>query len=94
MSGWAQVNGRDVLAAHPKKKAQFDNYYLQHFSLWLDIKIFFLTILKVFKSDDVEEGVIAETESIEEVALTDSTIIEIEKRLKKNKKKLYRGWYQ
>lgn len=58
ISGWAQVNGRDVLAAMPKKKAEFDAYYLQHFSLWLDIKIFFMTIVKVFKSDDVVEGVI------------------------------------
>lgn len=58
LSGWAQVNGRDVLAAHPKKKAEYDAYYLQHFSLWLDIKIFFMTIAKVFKSEDIEEGVI------------------------------------
>ena len=42
ISGWAQVNGRDVLAAQPKKKAEFDAYYLEHFSLWLDIKIFIL----------------------------------------------------
>ena len=58
ISGWAQVNGRDVLAANPKKKAEYDAYYLQHFSLWLDIKIFFMTIVKVFKHDDVVEGVI------------------------------------
>lgn len=60
ISGWAQINGRDVLAAHPSKKAQFDNYYLQHFSLWLDIKIFFMTIIKVFKHDSIEEGVITD----------------------------------
>ena len=58
ISGWAQVNGRDVLAANPKKKAEYDAYYLKHFSLWLDIKIFFMTIVKVLKSDDVVEGVI------------------------------------
>lgn len=58
ISGWAQVNGRDVLAANPKKKAEYDAYYLEHFSFWLDIKIFFMTIVKVFKSDDVVEGVI------------------------------------
>ncbi|MGM9682378.1 MAG: sugar transferase [Eubacteriales bacterium] len=58
ISGWAQVNGRDILAANPKKKAKYDAYYLEHFSLWLDIKIFFMTIVKVFKSDDVVEGVI------------------------------------
>ena len=58
ISGWAQVNGRDVLAAQPKKKAAFDAYYLKNFSLWLDIKIFFKTIKVVFKGDGVEEGVI------------------------------------
>ena len=58
ISGWAQVNGRDVLAAHPTKKAEFDAYYLKKFSLWLDIKIFFMTIGKVFSSGDVQEGVL------------------------------------
>ena len=56
ISGWAQVNGRDILAAKPKKKAEFDAYYVQHFSLWLDIKIFFMTIVKVFQRDGIVEG--------------------------------------
>ncbi len=60
ISGWAQVNGRDALAAHPTKKASYDAYYLRHFSFWMDVKIFFLTVVKVFKSDGVEEGVIKE----------------------------------
>ena len=81
ISGWAQVDGRDVLAANPKKKAEYDAYYLEHFSLWLDIKIFFMTIVKVFKSDDVVEGVIevpqdsVDKETIEiddEAAITES----------------------
>ena len=58
ISGWAQINGRDVLAANPKKKAEFDAYYLRHFSFWLDVKIFFITIVKVFRHDDVREGVL------------------------------------
>jgi len=58
ISGWAQINGRDILAAHPTIKAQFDNYYLQHFSFGLDIKIFFLTIVKVLKKNGVKEGVL------------------------------------
>ncbi len=60
ISGWAQVNGRDILAAHPTEKAKYDAYYLEHFSFWLDIKIFFMTILAVFKSDNTQEGVIEE----------------------------------
>ena len=68
ISGWAQVNGRDVLAAQPKKKAEYDGYYVKNFSLWLDIKIFFMTIKAVFKSDGIEEGVITE-----EVELSDES---------------------
>ena len=60
ISGWAQINGRDVLAADPKKKAEFDAYYLARFSPWLDIKIFFITIIKVLRHDDVEVGVVGE----------------------------------
>lgn len=66
ISGWAQVNGRDVLAAKPKKKAEFDAYYVRHFSLWLDIKIFFMTIVAVFKKDGIVEGVVENTENQEE----------------------------
>ena len=72
ISGWAQVNGRDVLAAHPKKKAKFDAYYVKKFSLWLDIKIFFMTIAKVFKREGVEEGVLDEEEETENKESTDT----------------------
>lgn len=65
ISGWAQVNGRDVLAAQPKKKAAFDAYYLEHFSLWLDIKIFFMTIKTVLKKDGVQEGAIEQADEKE-----------------------------
>jgi O-antigen biosynthesis protein WbqP len=58
ISGWAQVHGRDILAAQPTKKAAYDGYYLEHFSLWTDIKIFFKTIAVVLKKSDVEEGVV------------------------------------
>ncbi len=56
ISGWAQINGRDILAAHPTLKAKYDGYYLKHFSILMDIKIFFLSIFKVLKRSDVEEG--------------------------------------
>ena len=84
LSGWAQVNGRDVLGAHPTKKAQYDAYYLKNDNLWLDIKIFFMTIGKVFGVSDVEEGVITtdevvaevnETAELVEVAVTDDTVV-------------------
>lgn len=56
ISGWAQVNGRDLLAANPKKKAEYDRDYMVHMSPWLDIKILFLTIGKVVQKNDVVDG--------------------------------------
>lgn len=51
ISGWAQVNGRkNITWDH---KLECDVYYVEHLSLWLDIKIFFLTIYKVFKRESV-----------------------------------------
>ncbi len=56
ITGWAQVNGRDILAATPTKKAKFDCYYVNNVSLWLDIKIFFKTIVIVLRRKDYKEG--------------------------------------
>jgi O-antigen biosynthesis protein WbqP len=51
LTGWAQINGRDELPI-PQKVA-LDIEYLQNKTLWLDIKIIFLTGLKVLKRDNV-----------------------------------------
>lgn len=56
ITGWAQVNGRDILASHPKEKAKYDNYYLEHYSFLLDVKIFFKTIKVVLKGSNIQEG--------------------------------------
>jgi O-antigen biosynthesis protein WbqP len=45
LTGWAQVNGRDELPI-PEKVA-FDIDYLHRRSLWFDLKIIFLTLIKV-----------------------------------------------
>lgn len=74
ITGWAQIHGRDVLAAHPKEKAKYDAYYLHHFSMWLDIKIFFMTIAKIFKRSDIEEGVIIESRNVEDKAMSEETL--------------------
>ena len=66
ITGWAQVNGRDILASNPKKKAEYDAYYLEHFSFPLDVKIFFVTIAKVLKSSDVVEGVVNKEQTVTE----------------------------
>ncbi len=51
ITGWAQVNGRDELSIPDKVK--MDQYYLNNQSVWLDIKIVFLTSLNVIKSEGV-----------------------------------------
>jgi O-antigen biosynthesis protein WbqP len=51
ITGWAQVNGRDELSI-PDKVA-LDLEYLNHQSFWFDIKILWMTFLKVIKRDGV-----------------------------------------
>ena len=51
ITGWAQVNGRDELSI-PDKVA-LDVEYLNRQSLWFDIKILWMTLLKVLKCDGV-----------------------------------------
>lgn len=54
LTGLAQIRGRDELELDVK--ARLDGEYVEKMSLWLDIKIFFKTLLSVFKSDGVVEG--------------------------------------
>lgn len=51
LTGWAQINGRDELPI--VQKVRFDYEYLQRQSLFFDLKIMGLTLLKVFKRDGV-----------------------------------------
>ena len=51
LSGWAQVNGRDELPI--TQKVELDAEYLQRQSLCFDIKILWLTFLKVLQRQDV-----------------------------------------
>ena len=51
LTGWAQVNGRDELLI--PKKVELDVEYLHHQSLCIDIKIIWLTFIKVLKKDGV-----------------------------------------
>ncbi|OZQ61779.1 lipid carrier--UDP-N-acetylgalactosaminyltransferase [Paenibacillus sp. VTT E-133280] len=54
LTGWAQINGRDELEIDIK--ARLDGEYVRGLSLIFDIKVFFMTILSVLKSDGVKEG--------------------------------------
>jgi len=51
ITGWAQVNGRDDLPI--PVKVSFDEYYLNHRSLMFDLRIIFLTALKVVRKEGV-----------------------------------------
>ena len=51
LTGWAQVNGRDELPI--PEKVKLDVVYLQQQSFWFDIRIIWMTLVKVLKSDGV-----------------------------------------
>lgn len=53
ITGWAQVNGRNSISW--TKKFELDVYYVDHMSSSLDLKIFFLTIKKVFKREGINQ---------------------------------------
>lgn len=53
LTGLAQVNGRNNITW--EEIFEYDKYYVEHCSLWLDIKIIFKTIIKVFKKTDIVE---------------------------------------
>ena len=51
ITGWAQVNGRDELPI--PEKVKLDEWYLKNRSLWLDLKIVGMTVLKVIRKEGV-----------------------------------------
>lgn len=53
VTGWAQVNGRNAISW--EEKFELDVWYVDNQSLWLDIKILFLTVLKVLKRDGISQ---------------------------------------
>lgn len=60
ITGWAQVNGRNAISW--KKKFEYDVWYVERISFVLDIKIFFKTFFKVFKSEGIsKEGEVTTT---------------------------------
>ena len=51
ITGWAQVNGRNSISW--EEKFQLDIWYVENKNFWLDLKILFLTVKKVFLKDDI-----------------------------------------
>ena len=60
MSGWAQVNGRNNISW--TKKFELDVWYVEHCSLLLDVKILFMTVMKVLKRADINKDGFVVTE--------------------------------
>ncbi|WP_433773052.1 sugar transferase [Bacillus wiedmannii] len=54
LTGWAQINGRDELPIDVK--AKLDGEYVEKLSPLFDLKVFFMTIKSVLKSEGVKEG--------------------------------------
>lgn len=52
VTGWAQVNGRDTLSI--EEKVILDKVYYDQKSFWFDLRIVFLTALKVIKKQDIK----------------------------------------
>lgn len=53
LTGWAQVNGRNSITW--EEKFEYDVYYVRNLSLWMDLKIVFMTIKKVFCREGISQ---------------------------------------
>lgn len=51
LTGWAQANGRNAITWEEKFK--LDVWYVQHISFWVDVKVIFMTVKKVFCRDGI-----------------------------------------
>jgi sugar transferase EpsL len=54
ITGWAQVNGRNAISWEEKFK--LDVWYVDNRSFWLDLRILFLTVIKVFKLEGINHA--------------------------------------
>ena len=87
ITGWAQINGRKGVEWN--KRIKLNVWYVDHVSIWLDIKIFFKTIFKVFSNadnentgatvvapptDEVGEGIVEDTMDLGAVVLSETEV--------------------
>ena len=54
LTGWAQVNGRNLLSW--PEKLELDVWYVENRSFWLDLKILFMTVGKVLRREGISHG--------------------------------------
>ena len=62
ITGWAQVNGRNTCKY--SKKIEYEVWYVDHLSMWLDLKIVFMTIKNVLCREDIGEDQYDETDDL------------------------------
>lgn len=55
LSGWAQINGRNAIDSW-KQRFEYDLEYVEHISLWFDMKILLGTVIKTVKRADIQVG--------------------------------------
>ncbi|MBR2443944.1 MAG: sugar transferase [Clostridia bacterium] len=73
ITGWAQVNGRKTVEWH--RRIELNVWYVDNVSMWLDIKIFFMTIFKVFANKDNEnQGATVEKTNADTVGTESETM--------------------
>jgi sugar transferase EpsL len=53
MTGWAQINGRNALTWEEKFK--LDVWYVDHWTIWLDMRIILLTVAKVLRREGINQ---------------------------------------
>ena len=63
ITGWAQVNGRNAISW--EQKFEYDVWYVEHQSFWLDMKILWMTFLKVVKRSDISSDTAVTMEKFE-----------------------------
>ena len=63
ITGWAQINGRNDISW--TKKFEYDVWYVDHISFALDVKIFFLTIKKIFVREGISKEGMLTTDSFD-----------------------------
>ena len=61
LTGWAQVNGRNTISW--EQRFEYDVYYVNHISFWMDVKILFQTVAVVFRHNDINSATDATMEA-------------------------------
>ena len=54
ITGWAQVNGRNAISW--TRKFELDVWYVDHVSLWLDMKIVYMTVVNILRRKDIDSN--------------------------------------